>query len=110
MPYMLQVYTNKFCPDFSRSPDWTASLLTGFSWQIPVTVYGDASGNSRTTKAARTDYQLIQELFKHNPKYRIAMRQNTANPAVRDRVNTMNNMLKSASGRRNVLIDPSARS
>ena len=85
------------------------SRLNGFPWTIPVTIYGDASGNSRTTKAARTDYQLIQEVFKHNPKYRIVMRQNTANPAVRDRVNTMNNMLKSASGRRSILIDPKCR-
>ena len=82
------------------------SQLKGFPRQIPVTIYGDASGNSRTTKAARTDYQLIQEIFKHHPNYRIAMRQNTANPAVRDRVNTMNNMLKTASDLRTVFIDP----
>jgi len=34
------------------------------------------------------------------------MRQNKANPLVRDRVNTMNNMLKSVSGSRNILIHP----
>ena len=52
---------------------------------------------------------MIQDMFKSNNQYRINMRQNTANPAVRDRVNTMNNMLKSASDQRNVLIDPKCR-
>jgi len=85
------------------------SNLKGFPWPIPLTIYGDASGSSRTTKTGRTDYQVIQDMFKNNHQYRINMRQNTANPAVRDRVNTMNNMLKSVSDQRNVLIDPKCR-
>jgi len=83
--------------------------LNRFPWPIPLTVYGDASGNSRTTKSARTDYQVMQEMFRHYPRYRVGMRQNTANPAIRDRVNTVNNMLKSASGIRNIMIDPKCR-
>jgi len=83
-----------------------ASKLSRFRPTTPVTIYGDASGNGRSTKASRTDYQVLQEIFKQDGRYRIAMRQNTANPAVRDRVNTMNNMLKSASGVRSVLIHP----
>jgi hypothetical protein len=80
--------------------------LEGAPWPIPVTIYGDASGNSRTTKSTRTDYELIQDIFDSNPRYRIALRENTANPAVRDRVNTVNSMLKSASGSRNIFIHP----
>lgn len=82
------------------------AMFTRFQSPIPVTIYGDASGNSRSTKSSRTDYQVIQEIFRHDGRYRIALRQNKANPLVRDRVNTMNNMLKSASGSRNVLIHP----
>lgn len=82
------------------------SKLTRFQNPIPVTIFGDASGSSHSTKSSRTDYQVIQEIFKHDGRYRIAIRQNTANPRVRDRVNTMNNMLKSVSGARNVLIHP----
>jgi phage terminase large subunit len=82
------------------------SDLRGFPWPIPLTIYGDASGNSRTTKSARTDYQLLEEFFRHQPGYKIAMLKNTANPAVRDRVNTVNGMLKSASGTRNIVIHP----
>jgi PBSX family phage terminase large subunit len=80
--------------------------LHNFPRPIPVVIYGDASGNSRTTKSSRTDYELIQEVFRQDPRYRISMRKNTSNPAIRDRVNTMNNVLRSVSGQRSVFIDP----
>jgi PBSX family phage terminase large subunit len=80
--------------------------LPTFSWVIPLSIYGDASGNSRTTKSARTDYQVLEEYFHHQQRFRVVMRQNTANPTIRDRVNTVNNMLKSASGTRNIYIHP----
>ena len=38
------------------------------------------------------------EIFKRNGRYRVSMRQNRANPGVRDRANTMNNVLKTVSG------------
>ena len=82
------------------------SKLIRFQNPIPVTIYGDASGNGHSTKSSRTDYQVIQEVFKHDGRYRITMRQNTANPLIRDRVNTMNNVLKSVSGLRNAFIHP----
>ena len=49
---------------------------------------------------------MIEELFKQDGRYRVSMRQNTANPLVRDRVNTVNHMLKSASSSRNMFIHP----
>jgi hypothetical protein len=82
--------------------------LNGFPLPTPLTIYGDASGNSRSTKSATTDYQVIEEMFRRQP-FRVAMRQNTSNPAIRDRVNTMNNMMKSASGSRNLFIHPKCR-
>jgi PBSX family phage terminase large subunit len=85
------------------------SELRDFPNPIPLVIYGDASGNSRTTKSSRTDYELIQEVFRQDPRYRISMRKNTANPAIRDRVNTVNTMLKSASGARNIFIHPKCR-
>ncbi len=36
------------------------SELKGFPDTIPITIYGDASDNRRTTKAARTDYQIVR--------------------------------------------------
>jgi hypothetical protein len=40
--------------------------LNRFSNPLPVTIYGDASGNSHSTKSSRTDYQIIQEIFRHD--------------------------------------------
>ena len=74
-----------------------------------IRVYGDASGNSRTTKSARTDYELIRRAFQQHPEYRLEMRTNTSNPVVRDRVNLMNAVLCSATGERHAFIDPRCR-
>jgi hypothetical protein len=76
---------------------------------LAVRIYGDASGHSRTTKSARTDYQLIREVFRQHPEYEISMRVNTSNPAVKDRLNTVNAKLCSASGARQLWIDPKCR-
>jgi hypothetical protein len=72
---------------------------------IHVNIYGDASGNSRSSNSGRTDYELIRECFQHLG-VKINLRQNTANPIVRDRVNMMNNALCSTSKERRVFIDP----
>ena len=82
--------------------------LTGQPAPLKVNIYGDASGNSRTSKSGRTDYELIREFFRRFP-ITIDLRQNSANPIVRDRVNTVNNALCSVSKDRSVLIDPKCR-
>ena len=73
---------------------------------IPVKIYGDASGNSQSSKTSRTDYELIKEVFRKSSRFDISLHQNKANPVVRDRVNTLNNVLCNSYGERNVLIDP----
>jgi phage terminase large subunit len=88
---------------------YRARKLAGNVYKIPVNIYGDASGNSRSSKSGRTDYELIRESFRRCPQFSIDTRQNTANPLVRDRVNTMNNALCSVSKDRSVLIDPRCR-
>ena len=74
--------------------------------QIVVKIYGDASGNSRSSKSTRTDYELIREVFRRYPQFQIDMLPNRANPLVKDRINTMNNALSSVSGERSIFIDP----
>jgi hypothetical protein len=69
-------------------------------------IYGDASGNSRSTKAARTDYELIREALRRHSQFNIHLLANTSNPRIRDRVNSVNHMLKTASGSCRMLIDP----
>ena len=84
-----------------------AALNTNVA-SIKVNIYGDASGNSRSSKSGRTDYELIRECFR---RYAITMslRQNSANPVIRDRVNTMNHALCSGSHERKVFVDPKCR-
>jgi hypothetical protein len=74
--------------------------------RIALTVYGDASGNSQTTKASRTDYELIREVFRRHSEFRLEVRPKRSNPLIQDRVNTMNNALQSTSGKRLVIVDP----
>jgi PBSX family phage terminase large subunit len=82
------------------------SLLTEEPVRVVLKIYGDASGNGHTTKATRTDYELIREVFRRHADFSVTMSQNTANPAIRDRVNTVNNMLTTASRAHYLLIDP----
>lgn len=54
-----------------------------------ITVYPDASGNSRRTSAKKTDHTILKEAG-----FKVECRK--ANPPVRDRVNAFNGMLRNA--------------
>jgi PBSX family phage terminase large subunit len=86
-----------------------AKVLIGTTTRTSVNIYGDSSGNSRSSKSSQTDYELIRRAFQRHSEFNINMRQNSANPLVRDRVNTMNNALCSVSKERSVFIDPKCR-
>ena len=83
-----------------------ALLLPDVPDRLTVQIYGDKSGNDRHTSASRTDYELIREVFRESSDFQITMFQNKKNPGIRDRVNTVNNMLTSVSGAHRVLVDP----
>jgi phage terminase large subunit len=83
--------------------------LTENRYGIITNIYGDASGNSRTSKSGHTDYELIRECFQRHSDFSINLRPNSGNPIVRERVNTMNNALCNASKRRRVFVDPKCR-
>lgn len=75
-------------------------LVSKVSGHAPgVILVGDSAGKARSTKASagETDYSIIHAtLKKHNIKYQDLTP--TENPLQKDRVNTMNARLKSASG------------
>ena len=73
-----------------------------------VTVYGDSSGNSRHTSAARTDWQILKDFFQ-SQSYRAEFRVRSSNPLVKDRVNCVNAMLCNQAGQRRMKIDPSCK-
>jgi hypothetical protein len=73
---------------------------------LPLRLYGDASENSRTTKASTTDYDLIGEFFRSKPQFTLLDHVPKKNPEVKDRVNSVNALLRDASDRVRVFIDP----
>lgn len=93
------------CREFeSRTQQWARSKGV-----LQVRVYGDAAGrhrNSSAHTATTTDYTLIREYFRSKSNYRITVDVPTKNPARKDRYNAVNAMLRSASGRCRLFIDP----
>ena len=76
--------------------------------QVQVYIYGDASGGARNT-AGKSDWHIVNEFFRNEPRYRISTRLNSSNPPVKDRVNAVNAMLWNALSQRRVAIDPGAK-
>ena len=67
------------------------------------TLYGDASGQARSTKGS-SDFGIVKEHFwARNEQIRLAIPK--ANPAVRTRVHKVNGKLKAADGERRMFID-----
>ena len=62
---------------------------------LPITVYGDATANARST-ANKTDYAEIKEYFRSRGQFRLAFDYPRGNPRVKDRVNSVNAMLRTA--------------
>jgi hypothetical protein len=79
--------------------------------QIPMrlSVYGDATGNSRQSQASRTDWQIVKDFLARYPRdYKVSFGVNSSNPPVKDRVNCVNAKLRNQAGERKLLIDPRA--
>jgi hypothetical protein len=69
-----------------------------------VEVYGDASGYAQQTTGT-SDYEMIRDYFKVHSGLTVAHLAPRANPAVRERVNTVNGRLRSAAGEIGLLVD-----
>lgn len=69
-----------------------------------LVVYGDASGNSRSTKSSLSDYQIIQDALKGVPGFDLRVKE--ANPDVKDRTACVNSKLKSFDGVVDMTINP----
>jgi len=76
--------------------------------QIDVRIYGDAAGNSGSSKTGDlSDYSLIRDFFnKRSERYRVTWHVPDANPTVRARVNAVNTALCDASGERRLFMAP----
>jgi hypothetical protein len=95
------------CEAFLRrtQPWWSdaQALLT-------VHVYGDATGDSRTTAASRTDWKIIRDFFSANKAmFEASIRVGSSNPPVKDRINCVNSRICNSVGSRRLFIDPRCR-
>lgn len=80
------------------TPAMAAALLDHFP-NHPISVYPDASGNARkSANASVTDHAILRQAG-------FSLIVNPANPAVRDRVNSLNAMLLNDRGERRLLIN-----
>jgi len=74
---------------------------------LKIDIYGDASGYQRRTCGSATDWQLIREFFaRYVGEASIHIKAASANPGVRDRINTVNSRLLNAAGEHHLFIDP----
>jgi hypothetical protein len=75
---------------------------------MKVKIYGDASGNQRrTSAAAQTDWMIVKQFFERwkgtfMPQYYTA----NANPAVKDRISSVNARLQNPLKEVRLFIDP----
>jgi hypothetical protein len=76
---------------------------------LTVSVYGDATGRQRKTAAgagAQSDWAVIKEYFRVTPGYQMSFRYTSTNPLVKDRVASVNGVLRSAAGECRLQIHP----
>jgi hypothetical protein len=87
---------------------WTERLR--ISGPLTVQVYGDATGENRSTSASRTDWQIVKDfLGRQRGVFLSSFRVGSSNPLVKDRVNCVNAMLCNYAQQRRIQIDPRCR-
>lgn len=70
-----------------------------------IWIYGDATGNKRTSQTASSDYDLMRLYFRGYPSPRI-FKVSAFNPPVKDRLNATNLKLRGEEGNVGWIIDP----
>lgn len=74
--------------------------------QAPIRLYGDATGQKRTAQTNNTDYFIIRNEMK-SYGVPLEMQIPEANPAVPDRVNSVNRLLRDETGQVRLVVDTS---
>ncbi len=71
-----------------------------------LTWFGDASGESSSTKSQNSDYDIIRRFFRTKEGIELTMKVPKANPSIRDSANAVNTKLENAKGEIGILFDP----
>lgn len=73
--------------------------------RVPLEIYGDVSGNQRSTNGDQTDWQIVKAFFVRYPEFSVTYHIALDNPAVKARTNAVNTALKTQDGYRHLFID-----
>lgn len=73
---------------------------------LDVGIYGDAAANSGNIQTKQSDYDAIKEYFRSQRDFKLDWCENRSNPAVKDRVASVNRLLCDALGNVRLVIDP----
>ncbi len=99
--------TELACQAFLAKAKPLSDRLSYIHRPLVVNIYGDSSGNQRTTAAAGSDWGIVKEFFRmwvgdFKPHHHIP----AANPLVRERVNAVRARLRNQAGEVRLFIDP----
>ncbi len=84
------------------------ALCGNFSTRLEI--YGDPAGKSRhTSQVAGSDWDIIRNFFKGKSQFDVKINVKSKAPAIKDRVNAVNGMLRNALGETHLYIDPRCR-
>jgi hypothetical protein len=105
--FLRNANTPQMCERFEQrvAPYVQAYRAANGGQALPVIVNGDSTAKSRST-ASKTDYELITEYFRSRGQLQIRMDYPSKNPPVKDRVNSVNALLKNANGEIRTYIHP----
>jgi len=108
----VQILHELVLPDASTTQACDAFLNYTNQWtragrKLHVEVYGDASGGARQGATGVTDWVQVRQVLGQHPNYAPTYHVPPANPPVKDRVNSMNALLKAYNGSRRLFVDQS---
>jgi hypothetical protein len=76
-----------------------------------VIIYGDASGGKRSTRGAKSDFQILrEELSRVFGEKKIMLKINRGNPPLKDSINAVNALFENGVGERRLFINKQAAS
>lgn len=92
--YIKNSNTSEACQEFkNRFPSHRSGVI----------LYGDATGMSRTANSNVTNWKIVEDELR---RYGTSKRVPSSNPAERDRINSLNAMLKNSKGINRIQINP----
>jgi hypothetical protein len=90
--------------DTDAACDAFLEMATARGWNLrDLAVYGDASGKARRSNSSDSDWDIVRQRLRHlSPRMNVPL----SNPRVKDTVNAVRAVLRSAGGETRLSIDP----